>query len=222
MEWKMFLRTNGRWSIGHLCDEYNCCACGISYSKEEYTKIKVIGGIPPKISCDVCRVREMLIKNKRGEYENARKYPIIYGDPTPFSPQGIVMSERDIMNIKGVKIIDIENYSERIVDKRVFENPDIEPLWLDDISLEKQIQDHRDKREYALISAIKKIKPECNKNNILNYAKNVQKIISNNDPIREKYYYMISENEKIFLMETYHIIEQTTDGYVCKYYIKTI
>ena len=40
MKWKMFLRTNGRWSLAHLCNENNECMCGWKYDASEFTKIK--------------------------------------------------------------------------------------------------------------------------------------------------------------------------------------
>ena len=57
MKWKMFLRTNGRWSISHLCDDNNKCACGWEYTPKEYTEIKEFGTMPD-IACASCENSE--------------------------------------------------------------------------------------------------------------------------------------------------------------------
>ena len=50
----MFLRTNGRWSIGHLCDENNKCACGWEYTPDEYTEVKELEK-KPMFACNNCQ-----------------------------------------------------------------------------------------------------------------------------------------------------------------------
>jgi len=70
----MFLRTNGRWSIGHFCNENNECACGFKYKTEDYLKTESFEDIRPVICCDVCRTNEMIIKDEQGRYENVNKY----------------------------------------------------------------------------------------------------------------------------------------------------
>ena len=53
MKWKMFLRTNGRWSIGHLCNKNNECVCGWKYEPYEFTKVKE-SDEKPFIACANC------------------------------------------------------------------------------------------------------------------------------------------------------------------------
>ena len=53
MKWKMFLRTNGRWSIGHLCNENNECNCGWKYEQDEFTEVKE-SEEKPFIACSNC------------------------------------------------------------------------------------------------------------------------------------------------------------------------
>ena len=54
LEWKMFLRKNGRWSIWHLCDKDNKCKCGWEYKKNEFTKVKVEKEMPDFAVCNFC------------------------------------------------------------------------------------------------------------------------------------------------------------------------
>lgn len=54
LEWKMFLRKNGRWSIWHLCDKDNKCKCGWEYKKKEFTKVKVEKEMPDFAVCNFC------------------------------------------------------------------------------------------------------------------------------------------------------------------------
>ncbi|MCP4990527.1 MAG: hypothetical protein GY928_32145 [Colwellia sp.] len=53
MKWKMFLRTNGRFSIGHLCNEKNECACGWKYEPEEVVKVHECE-VKPHFACSNC------------------------------------------------------------------------------------------------------------------------------------------------------------------------
>ena len=54
LEWKMFLRKNGMWSIWHLCDKDNKCKCGWEYKKKEFTKVKVEKEMPDFAVCNFC------------------------------------------------------------------------------------------------------------------------------------------------------------------------
>ena len=54
LEWKMFLRKNGRWSIWHLCNKDNECKCGWEYKKNEFTKVKVEKEMPDFAVCNFC------------------------------------------------------------------------------------------------------------------------------------------------------------------------
>jgi hypothetical protein len=54
LEWKMFLRKNGRWSIWHLCDKDNKCKCGWEYKKKEFTKVKAEKEMPDFAVCNFC------------------------------------------------------------------------------------------------------------------------------------------------------------------------
>ena len=53
MKWKMFLRANGRWSIGHLCNTDNECICGWKYKPGECVNIKILKE-KPLVHCAYC------------------------------------------------------------------------------------------------------------------------------------------------------------------------
>ena len=49
----MFLRTNGKYSLAHLCNDANKTVCGWKYEEDEYTKI-VTSEAKPFASCNQC------------------------------------------------------------------------------------------------------------------------------------------------------------------------
>ena len=54
LQWKMFRRNNGRYSLAHLCDADNNTVCGWKYDSSDYTTIYYTDG-QNSFVCEQCR-----------------------------------------------------------------------------------------------------------------------------------------------------------------------